>query len=126
MSNLYKACSRCGQIHIHGQKCYKNSRNYYQGDAEIRKFRNSTAWRKKSEEIRERDNYLCQICLKNKAFTYKDLSVHHIIPVNESQELRLDDTNLITVCEHCHKLCESGKITRTEQQAIVYEIMKAY
>lgn len=126
MSKILRTCSRCGGLHPLGTKCYKNSRNYYQGDEEIRKFRNSTAWRKKSEEIRERDNYLCVVCLKHNAFVYKNLSVHHIIPVNESKELRLDDTNLITVCEHCHKLCESGKISRTEQQAIVYEIMKAY
>ena len=126
MNNLYKACSRCGKIHESGHKCYANSRNYYQHDAEIRKFRNSGAWKDKAKEIKERDKYLCVICLKNKALTYKGLSVHHIIPVGESQALRLENSNLITVCEVHHRECESGKISRAEQQAIVDEIMKAY
>lgn len=123
---MYKACSRCGRIHDANHKCYANSRNYYQHDPEIRKFRNSTAWKKKAQEIKERDKFMCQVCLKNNIFNYKDLSVHHIQPIAENQALRLENSNLITVCEHCHKLCESGKIPRTEQQAIVDEIMKAY
>jgi 5-methylcytosine-specific restriction endonuclease McrA len=123
---MYKACSRCGQIHAVGHKCYANSRNYYQHDAETRKFRNSTAWKKKAEEIKERDKYLCQVCLKKNIINTRDLSVHHIVPVAESQELRLENSNLITVCEKHHKECEQGKISRTEQQAIVDEIMKGY
>lgn len=126
MNKILRTCSRCGGLHELGQRCYKNGKNYYQHVAEIRKFRNSTAWRKKAAEIRERDKNLCQVCLKNNRFVYKDLSVHHIIPVAESVELRLENSNLITVCSVCHKDCESGKISRTEQQSIVDEIMKAY
>lgn len=121
-----RTCSRCGGLHPLGQKCFKNSRNYYQGDPEIRKFRNSTEWRKKAEEIKERDKYLCQICLKHNAFTYKDLSVHHIQPIAEQPALRLENSNLITVCEIHHRECEIGKIPRAEQQSIVDEIMKSY
>lgn len=124
--SMYKACSRCGRIHAVGHKCYANSRNYEKHSPELRKFRNSQAWKKKAEEIKERDKYLCQVCLKKNIFNYKDLSVHHIIPANESEELRLEDSNLITVCEKHHRECESGKIPRTEQQAIVNEIMEAY
>lgn len=109
-----------------GQKCFKNTRNYYQSDPEIRKFRNSGVWKKKAEEIKERDKYLCQICLKKNIINTRDLSVHHITPCAESQILRLENSNLITVCETHHKLCEVGKIPRAEQQAIVAEIMKAY
>lgn len=123
---MFKACSRCGKIHEIGKKCYSNSRNYYQHSPEIRKFRNSQAWRKKAEEIKERDKYLCQICLKRNIFNAKDLSVHHIVPAEESEALRLENSNLITVCEIHHRECESGKIARTEQQAIVDEIMKGY
>lgn len=124
--SMFKACSRCGQIHEIGHKCYANSRNYYQHSPEIRKFRNSQAWRNKAEEIKERDKYLCQICLKRNIFNAKDLSAHHIIPAEESEALRLENSNLITVCEIHHRECESGKIPRTEQQAIVDEIMKGY
>jgi 5-methylcytosine-specific restriction endonuclease McrA len=125
-NKILRSCSRCGGLHPLGQKCFKNSRNYYQHDPEIRKFRNSTAWRKKAEEIKERDKYLCQVCLKKNIINTRELSVHHIIPCAESQILRLENSNLITVCETHHKLCEIGKIPRAEQQAIVDEIMKAY
>jgi 5-methylcytosine-specific restriction endonuclease McrA len=124
--SMMKSCSRCGRIHPVGYKSYANSRNYYQHDPETRKFRNSQPWRKKAEEIKERDKHLCQICLKKNILNYKGLSVHHIIPVNESQALRLENSNLITVCDIHHRECESGKIPRTEQQAIVNEIMKGY
>ena len=123
---MLKSCSRCGGQHPLGTTCYKNSRNYYQHDPEIRKFRNSTAWKKKSAEIRERDKYLCQICLKHNIFNYKELSVHHIVPASESEKLRLENSNLITVCERCHQKCERGEIPRAEQQEIVNEIMKGY
>ena len=127
MSNkIMKACSRCGGIHPLGQRCFKNIRNYYQNDPGIRKFRNSTAWRKKAEEIKARDKGLCQICLKNNAFVYKDLEVHHIQPIAEQPSLRLENSNLITVCSTHHKECECGKIPRAKQQEIVDEIMKAY
>ena len=126
-NSMYRACPRCGKIHEIGKKCYANSKNYYQNDPEVRKFRNSAAWKKKAEEIKARDRYLCVVCLKkHNAFVCKDLSVHHIVPVNESEALRLENSNLITVCSVCHKECESGKISRAEQQAIADEIMKAY
>ena len=123
---MLRSCSRCGQIHDINKKCYANSRNYYSHDPEIRKFRNSKAWRSKAEEIKERDKFLCQICLKNNIFNYKDLSVHHIQPVAENQALRLENSNLITLCDAHHKACESGQISRQEQQEIVDEIMKGY
>lgn len=125
-NSMFKACSRCGRIHLAGHRCYANSKNYYQHDAEIKKFRNSGAWRNKAEEIKTRDKFLCQICLKKNIFNYKELSVHHIQPIAENQELRLENSNLITVCELHHKECEVGKIPRTEQQEIVNEIMKGY
>ena len=126
MQRMMKACSRCGRIHDLNHKCYANSKNFYQSDPEIRAFRNSGAWKRKAEEIKERDKYLCQVCLKKNIINTRDLSVHHIIPCAESQILRLENSNLITVCENHHKLCEVGKIPRTEQQAIVDEIMDGY
>ena len=123
---MMKSCSRCGKIHSHGHRCYSNSKNYYQHSPEIRKFRNSTAWKNKAQEIKERDKYLCQICLKRNVLNFKELSVHHIQPVAENESLRLDNNNLITLCEKHHQECESEKISRQEQQAIVDEIMKGY
>lgn len=84
-------------------------------------FRRSGAWTSKAIEIKQRDNYLCQICLRNlydtiRQYNYENLSVHHAIPVNADYDKRLDDDNLLTVCSMHHKMCEDGQIP--------YEIVK--
>ena len=122
MKKLYRACSRCGKIHEHGYTCYANSKNYYQGDPEIRKFRNSTDWKAKAEEIKVRDKYLCQVCLSENVFNYKDLSVHHITPLAEDWSRKLDNKNLITLCDKHHKECECGKISRQKQYKLITEV----
>ena len=116
MNKMLKSCSRCGRIHDKNHKCYANTKNYYQSDPEIRKFRNSGAWKRKAEEIKERDKYLCVICLKRNIINAKDLSVHHIQPIAENQAVKLENSNLITVCEVHHKECEIGKIPRQDQR----------
>ena len=119
---MYKTCSRCGKIHKHGHTCYANSRNYYQADPKIKKFRNSSDWKSKTEEIKVRDKYLCQVCLSENVFNYKDLSVHHITPLSEDWTKRLENSNLITLCDKHHKECESGKISRQRQYALIKEV----
>ena len=119
---MYKTCSRCGKIHKHGHTCYANSKNYYQGDPKIKKFRNSTDWKSKAEEIKQRDKYLCKICLSENIFNYKELSVHHITPLAEDWSRRLENNNLITLCDKHHKECENGKITRQKQYELIKEV----
>lgn len=115
MNKILKSCSRCGKMHELGHRCYANTNQYYKGNAEIRAFRNSGEWHAKTDEIRERDKQLCVICFNQNIFNYRNLSVHHITPLSEDWSKRLDNNNLITVCEEHHKACESGKIPRTEQ-----------
>ena len=121
MNKILKSCSRCGKIHDINHKCYANSKNYYQADPKTRKFRNSTSWKSKTEEIKTRDKYLCQVCLSNNIFNYKNLSIHHITPLAEDWSRRLDNSNLITVCDTCHKDCEIGKIPRAKQFELIKE-----
>lgn len=80
-------------------------------------FRSSYAWLKKQREIRSRDLNLCRVCLLNlydtkNRFNYKDLSVHHIIPIHNDYSKRLDDDNLITLCRFHHEQAEIGKIPK--------------
>lgn len=112
MNNIYKACSRCGKVHSLNHRCYANSKNYYQADPKVRKFRNSTSWKSKTEEIKIRDKYLCQICLSNNIFNYKQIEIHHIIPLSIDWQKRLDNYNLIALCNTCHRLAETNKIDK--------------
>ena len=38
--------------------------------------------------------------------------MHHIVPLEEDFERRLDDTNLLTLCERHHKAADRGEIDR--------------
>ena len=44
----------------------------------------------------------------------RDTSVHHIVPLVEDYEKRLDDDNLITLCSRHHEMAEKGDIDRRE------------
>jgi len=120
---MLKTCSRCGIVpenHVCPyKKTYKKDR-YENAD----KFRKSTTWTNKSIKIRERDKYLCQLCIRNlyntfNLYTYKGVEVHHIIPINEDYDRRLDDDNLITLCQMHHKMADKGEIPRQELLDIV-------
>ncbi|MTI95192.1 MAG: HNH endonuclease [Firmicutes bacterium] len=48
-----------------------------------------------------RDNHICQECLRHGRLT-KAVTVHHIKPLLEFWELRLELSNLESVCLPCH------------------------
>lgn len=115
--NDYITCRRCGKVVPRVHKCpYK--RDYKPKEDTIsNRFRASNKWKVKSIHIKERDKYLCRVCLDNKYNTinrlnYTNLEVHHIIPIKLDYDKRLDDDNLITLCQYHHKLAEDGEIPK--------------
>ena len=109
-------CPRCGIV-PRGHKCPYKTYKKKSYDTEADKFRKSKRWTNKSIEVRQRDRYLCRVCEANlyntvQQFNYNELDVHHIIPINEDYDKRLDNDNLITLCRFHHKLAEDGKIPR--------------
>jgi len=122
---MLKSCQYCGRIHDSKFACsQKPQRKKYNTEAD--KFRWTSLWQKKREEIKQRDLYLCQICERDlynttNKYNSKDLEVHHNIPINENYNKRLDNNNLLTVCHYHHERCESGEITREEVQKIIDE-----
>jgi predicted HNH restriction endonuclease len=46
------------------------------------------------------------------------LEVHHIESLDAAWHLRLDDENLITVCDDCHELAERGEIAAADLREI--------
>lgn len=119
----YITCSICGVVK-RGHKCpYKKDRRTDK-NSKADKFRKSKAWTKKSIEIRQRDRYLCRVCEANlyntiQQFNYDKLEVHHITPVNEDYNKRLDNDNLITLCNYHHKMAEAGDIPREELKGLI-------
>lgn len=123
---MLKSCKYCMRIHDSKFDCGKKPQRKKQGNKKD-KFRWTTAWQKKREDIKERDKYLCQACIRNlpgtiNKYTYNNLSVHHAVPLEEDFEKRLDDNNLITLCDYPHhEMAESGEISLDTILAIIKE-----
>ena len=122
---MLKSCQYCGRIHDSKYICEKRASRKKQ-TTEADKFRWTSKWQKKRDEIKKRDLYLCQICIRElyntvTKYNTEDLSVHHNIPINEDYNKRLDNNNLLTVCSYHHEMCESGDIPREEVQIIIDE-----
>lgn len=66
-------------------------------------FRGSSAWKKKRREILDRDKHKCKICCNKEG-----LQVHHILALDLYPQLKLDNNNLITLCESCHLKAHNG------------------
>lgn len=118
---MLKSCSICGKIHDFNKTCRRNSTKK---STEANIFRKTNKWTEKSKIIRERDNYLCQICITGKydtnyRYTYEQLEVHHIVSIEEDYSKRLDSMNLITLCKYHHKMAEEGQINKEELLEIV-------
>lgn len=115
IKNMQKSCSKCGKIHPKGYICRNKASVAVERNSEADLFRNTQAWKKKTEDIKQRDLYLCRVCFcgiystKNR-LNNKRLSVHHIIPIKVDFDKRLDNDNLITLCDYHHELAEKGAI----------------
>lgn len=125
---MLKSCRYCGKIHKSDFDCGMKPKFKFKKKVTLNdNFRWTKEWKDKRNEIRQRDNNLCQVCIRDMyrygAFKYNfnELSVHHCIPLEENYSKRLDDNNLITICATHHEMAESGKITRQEIQAIINE-----
>lgn len=121
---MLKACPRCGKLHEIGQKC-PVKRTYKKRITKIDKFRSTREWQKTREQAKERDGYMCQVCARglyntvSRRYNSDSLQVHHITPVNENWERRLDETNLICLCPYHHRMAEDGAIPREALQGMI-------
>jgi len=81
------------------------------------RFYNSTAWKKKRQEILKRDHHECQHCKAEGKFSNQCLQVHHIEELEDNPDLALDSSNLITICNRHHNLVhDKGKRFRRNKK----------
>lgn len=112
---MLRACKFCGKIHDSKYRCLKAPVKEKKKLSKADYFRRGQSWTNKSIEIRERDHYLCQACIRGlpgtyQKYNYDGLSVHHIVPINKDWDRRLENDNLITLCDMHHEMAESGEI----------------
>ena len=71
-------------------------------------FYHSSAWRRVRKLALQRDNFICQHCLKLGRIK-PATEVHHIKPLRDYPELSLDVSNLIGLCWECHEMTKLRK-----------------
>lgn len=64
-------------------------------------FYKSKKWIRKRELILKRDQYMCREC-KRYGKTSPATTVHHVIPLDQRPDLKLNINNLISLCDKCH------------------------
>ena len=106
---MLKTCAKCGKLHQIGERC-PESKRFFQTTQE-RRLRRTNAWRVKSEEIRQKANYLCEVCRDKGIIEYKNIEVHHIIPIKSRPDLYLENLNLISLCNPDHDKADRGEIS---------------
>lgn len=120
---MLKSCKYCGKIHQKSFDCGRKPKRKKES-TDINKFRWSRKWREKRNQIVERDKYLCQLSIRENPprYIYTDLEVHHIVPIEEGWDLRLENSNLITLSGEYHEKVERGEISREYMQEILREM----
>lgn len=111
---LYSKCCNCGvRIPYRTTRCEPCTKEWNkvkdtQRNEEIKRFRNSKWWKNKSKQIMKQYHYQCQLC-QHEGVTNVAKEVHHIVPLSVDFELRLEDSNLIPLCERCHDDVHAGE-----------------
>lgn len=115
---MWRSCPRCGKIHSTKYKCPYI--RVYTGEAE-RKLRDSYAWKQKRTEIKEKAQYLCEVCRdRENRFTYEGVEVHHIIKLRDDPQLLLDNYNLVCLCQEHHREADAGNISKDYLRKLAY------
>jgi 5-methylcytosine-specific restriction endonuclease McrA len=99
----YKLC-RCGGVRIdaRGSVCNKCG-----AGRKVNKSQNTTergydgAWNRLSRRVRT-EQPLCEVCLESGIVTAAT-EVHHKVSIEQAPWLRLERSNLMSVCNGCHK-----------------------
>ena len=138
---LKKLCSKCGKLIPYGKyrcnecelkyqaKYQANKDNYYKSKIDYYKkynaekrvnqdFYNSKSWSLARKQVSNRDRGLCRLCYSKGIINYSEC-VHHIEEVSSNIELRCEATNLISLCNKCHKevhILYKSKADKIKQQ----------
>ena len=116
--HMQKSCQYCGRLHPVGYECPKRPKRKKLGRRQAERFRNTYAWRKTRERVKDRDGHLCRYCLAHGVITSEGLEVHHIEPLEERPDLGLVDEYLVTLCGGDHERAERGQIGKEELLAL--------
>ncbi|MFQ8920943.1 MAG: HNH endonuclease [Clostridium paraputrificum] len=122
----YRYCNEHSDYDKYKYKEYKRERK----DIKEQRFYSSPEWIRVRDRVSAKFNYLCVSCLINKEeIVFKD-NVHHIEEVKEVWNKRLEEDNLIPLCNECHKKVHleylKGEKFKREEQLRLIKLKERY
>lgn len=108
---IYKRCSRCGKRILSGSKCScgkERHREYdrYSRDKKSKEFYDSSEWARSRQQALDLDDgidvYLYMTSGEIKAAD----TLHHIVPLKDDWDRRLDPRNLMSLHHDTHSMIE--------------------
>ena len=116
---MLKSCKYCGKVHDSRYDCGHKPIRRKKIRTTQNSFRSTQAWKQKSLEIRERDHYLCQVCLRNlygtiSRYNNRQIEVHHIVPLYTKRGIDRD-------CKAAGDFRESPPTIQTEKNLIFHD-----
>ncbi|QNR08245.1 HNH endonuclease [Macrococcoides canis] len=112
----YCAAAGCETLIDKGQYCdeHRPKKKKQRFDSNNKSFYRSQVWNDARTYVLQRDRHTCQSC--GKFVMGKQAHVHHIVPIRENPELKLDVNNLILYCNKCHKKIEDEQSPPTRNK----------
>ena len=129
---MKKSCNWCGRIHDSKFDCGRQPQKKYKSSPNQKdRFRWTSVWQVKRDEIKERDHFICQICVRglyepSRRYETDNLEVHHAEPLEKAWDKRLDNNNLLSLCSRHHSMAEKGVIPYGIIKKIIEEQEKSY
>lgn len=95
-------CSSCKDKLEQSDKDRHNQYRVERKDKWEQRFYMSKEWKQVNKTVSVRDKGLCRVCLIDDRTISKDV-VHHIVELKEDRSKALVHSNLICLCDKCHK-----------------------
>ncbi|HYD92594.1 MAG TPA: hypothetical protein VEA37_14045 [Flavobacterium sp.] len=73
-------------------------------------------WQKKRLEVMKSDDWTCQFCGEKE----KTLNVHHFVYAKSGNPWDVNDCDLCTLCEDCHHISHSKKLSEDAKALLSY------
>lgn len=132
------SCNYCFGFHQKGSDCPKKQKTDYRQKKENldevnkmeNKFYSSSAWQKTRASVMRECGYKCYVCSNVHNNTdvrhYTEArEVHHIIPIRDCWDKRLDVDNLVCLCtEHHHMIHQNNIRNKFELEKFINNLKR--